>query len=252
LARAPDERVGKAYDLYKQGHKLVEIASQLNIPAGTVRRWKSTYKWDNERSEKKSERSHKKGPPKGNKNAVGNKGGAAPAENKNAEKHGFFSKWLPEETAEIMNTIKSLNPLDILWDNIVLQYAAIIRAQKIMYVTDKDEMIKEIKKTKVKSNSRNTEKTSSESSEEEFEYEFQFAWDRQATFQNAQSRAMSTLMNMIKQYDELLHKDWEAATEEQKARISLIKSQISKMSGTDNKDALQKLDEVLGEIKGVV
>lgn len=59
MARAPDERVNKAYELYKQGMKLVEIASQLNIPDGTVRRWKSTYKWDSERSEKKSERSVK-------------------------------------------------------------------------------------------------------------------------------------------------------------------------------------------------
>lgn len=59
MARAPDERVSKAYELYKQGMKLVEIASQLNLPDGTVRRWKSTYKWDSERSEKKSERSHK-------------------------------------------------------------------------------------------------------------------------------------------------------------------------------------------------
>lgn len=44
--------------------KLVEIASQLDVPAGTVRRWKSTYHWDseqqNERSEKKSERSESK------------------------------------------------------------------------------------------------------------------------------------------------------------------------------------------------
>ena len=60
MARAPDERVQKAHDLYKQGMKLVEIANQLNIPDGTVRRWKSTYKWDSERSEKKSERSQKK------------------------------------------------------------------------------------------------------------------------------------------------------------------------------------------------
>lgn len=59
MARAPDERVQKAHDLYKQGMKLVEIANQLNIPDGTVRRWKSTYKWDSERSEKKCERSQK-------------------------------------------------------------------------------------------------------------------------------------------------------------------------------------------------
>ena len=54
----------KARELYKGGMKLVEIASQLDVPAGTVRRWKSTYHWDgeqqSERSEKKSERSESK------------------------------------------------------------------------------------------------------------------------------------------------------------------------------------------------
>lgn len=51
----------KAYEMYKQGMKLVDIAAKLDIPPGTVRRWKSTHGWDGERSEcikkKKSERS---------------------------------------------------------------------------------------------------------------------------------------------------------------------------------------------------
>ena len=46
--------------MYLKGIKLVEIASRLNLPEGTVRRWKSTHKWDTERSDKKSERSEKK------------------------------------------------------------------------------------------------------------------------------------------------------------------------------------------------
>lgn len=54
----------KAYELYKQGMKLVDIAAELDVPPGTVRRWKSTHGWDGERSEcdmsKKSERSGKK------------------------------------------------------------------------------------------------------------------------------------------------------------------------------------------------
>ncbi|MCM1159367.1 MAG: hypothetical protein NC348_12860 [Clostridium sp.] len=29
---------------------LVDIARQLNRPAGTIRRWKSIYSWDGERS----------------------------------------------------------------------------------------------------------------------------------------------------------------------------------------------------------
>ena len=50
--RSPDSY--KAEEMYKQGMKLVEIASQLKLPEGTVRRWKCTYKWDSERSDKKA------------------------------------------------------------------------------------------------------------------------------------------------------------------------------------------------------
>lgn len=57
MARSPNEKAEEAHKLYKDGMKLVEIASQLNVPAGTVRRWKSTYCWD---GEQKSERSDKK------------------------------------------------------------------------------------------------------------------------------------------------------------------------------------------------
>ena len=59
MARAPNEKVNKAYKLYKQGYKLVDISKELNIPSSTVRRWKKTYNWDNERSDKNSERSLK-------------------------------------------------------------------------------------------------------------------------------------------------------------------------------------------------
>lgn len=60
MARAPDPRIEQAKAMYLEGEKLVEIASQLNLPEGTVRRWKCTHKWDNERSDKKSERSESK------------------------------------------------------------------------------------------------------------------------------------------------------------------------------------------------
>ncbi len=42
MARAPDPRIEKAKVMYLEGVKLVEIASQLNLPEGTVRRWKCT------------------------------------------------------------------------------------------------------------------------------------------------------------------------------------------------------------------
>lgn len=98
MARAPDERIEQAKTMYLKGMKLVEIASQLNLPEGTVRRWKSTHKWDNERSDKNNERSDRKsrGGQPGNKNATG------PPGNKNAVTTGEFETLLfdcldPEE-----------------------------------------------------------------------------------------------------------------------------------------------------------
>lgn len=60
MAKKPDEQIERARELYRQGMKLVDIAAELGRPEGTIRRWKSTYGWDGERSKKGSERSGKK------------------------------------------------------------------------------------------------------------------------------------------------------------------------------------------------
>lgn len=228
MARAPDERYEQAKAMYFKGEKLVEIASQLNLPEGTVRRWKSTHKWESERSDRNSERSHKKGPPKGNKNAAGNKGGAPPEQNKNAEKHGLFSRYLPEETLSIIQAMPR-SPLDILWDNIQISYAAIVRAQQIMYVTDKDD------RTTTQIQRKNGDTVT------EAPWEVQQAWDKQGNFLKSQARAQSELRSLIKQYDELLHKDWDMATEERRARIAQIKAQTDQITGNN-----QEVEDMVG------
>ncbi len=122
MARAPDDRIKQAKAMYLKGLKLVEIASQLNLPEGTVRRWKSTRKWDNERSDRKSERSHKMGPPIGNKNAVGH-GGTGPPENKNAVKTGEFEALffdaLEEDEKQLISMVQ-LNKEQLLLQEIQL------------------------------------------------------------------------------------------------------------------------------------
>ena len=215
--------------MYLQGQKLVEIASQLNLPEGTVRRWKCTHKWGNERSEKKSERSpkRKRGAQPGNKNSSG-----GPPGNKKAEKYGFFSKYLPEETREIFSAIDHADPLDLLWHQIQLSYAAIIRAQRIAYVKDQDDKTKETV-------------MSGETSDM---YSVQQAWDKQNNFLKAQARAQGEFRNMLKQYDEMVHKNWETASEEQRARIALMKAQMDKLTG--NNQEIEDLDDIEGEIYG--
>lgn len=201
--------------MYRKGMKLVEIANQLELPEGTVRRWKCTHKWDSERSEKKGERSkRKRGGQPGNHNATG------PPGNKNAEKYGFFSKYLPDETREIFYAIEDADPLDLLWHQIQIAYAAIIRAQRIAYV--KDQQDKAIEKVEKKTGKVTGER-----------WEVQQAWDKQSNFLKAQARAQGELRSMIKQYDEMLHKNWDLATEEQKTRIEAMKQ---KSMGMDDED----------------
>lgn len=207
---------------YQSGMKYKEIAKKYGVTINTVKSWKTRY-WscDKEKSvhTKPKKVCIQKGGQPGNQNAKGH-GGTGPLKNKNAEKHGLFAKYLPAETMDIINHM-SLSPLDILWDQIQVAYAAIIRAQSIMHVAGKDEMIKELKKEKLYSVKK--------SESQEKEWNFQFAWDRQAKFMSAQARAQSELRGLIKQYDNMLHKNWDMATDEQRSRIDLVKIQTEKI-----------------------
>ncbi|GIO00567.1 hypothetical protein J5TS2_12350 [Brevibacillus halotolerans] len=127
----------------------------------------------------------------------------------------------------------------MLWENIMIQYTAIIRAQRIMFVQDKEEMIKEIKKRKFEIvDTSMKEKASFEQMVTEEEYEFQFSWDRHATFLNAQSRAIATLQSLIKRYEDMLNSH--LATEEQRLRIEKLKIEVKELNGENDSDAHQQ------------
>jgi len=110
MPRARSENSLKAEQLYREGKKLTEIAKQMGVPDGTVRRWKHDHDWDGaikkkqtERSEKKNEKKkpnvrksatvalsvskpRKRGAPIGNKNSHG-----GPVGNQKARIHGAYS-----------------------------------------------------------------------------------------------------------------------------------------------------------------
>lgn len=191
---------------YLSGMKIKEIADKYNVSLNTLKSWIKRYKWSEEKK-KGAPLPKKQGAPLGNKNAVG---AGAPVRNNNAEKYGFFSKYLPDETKEIFDAISQADPLDLLWHQIQIAYAAIIRAQKIAYVKNHED--KTVEKIEDKTGNVIGEK-----------WEVQQAWDKQNEFLKAQARAQGELRSLIKQYDEMLHKDWELASEEQKIRIQVIK-----------------------------
>lgn len=231
--RSPDSY--KAEEMYKQGIKLVEIANRLNVSEGTVRSWKNRYNFDGKSNAtlQKNNRNvakKKRGGQPGNRNSVGH---GAPKGNQNAVKHGLFSRYLPEDTREIFFSLDSEDPLDLLWDQIKLAYTAIMRAQHIMHVRDREDVTKE------KIGSFETGDT----------YSVQQAWDKQASFLQAQAKAQKELTSMIRQYEELLHKNWDLATKEQKARIKQLKAKTEQIQGSDQnpiEDKVKKLFDAIG------
>lgn len=221
---------------YMAGMKYKEIAAKYGVTLNTVKSWKVRYGWDKKgvhtKSKKVCTQKKKPGAPKGNKNAVGH---GAPKGNQNAVKHGLFSRYLPEDTREIFFSLDSADPLDLLWDQIKLAYTAIIRAQQIMHVRDRED------KTSEKVGDSKGKIVSEK-------WEVQQAWDKQASFLQAQAKAQKELTTMIKQYEELLHKNWKLATKEQKARIAQLRAQTQKITGEGIE--VEDMSEIEAEIYG--
>lgn len=211
MPKAKNAKADEALGLYLQGLKLIEIAERLEVPPGTIRRWKNTYKWDNERSDKKANVRKKRGAPPGNKNGKG-----SPPGNKRAEKFGFLSKYLPDETKEIFDAVAKADPAEILWQQIQIQYAAIIRAQQIAHVIDRDDKTVEI----ISDGEAGTG------------YSIQQAWEKQENFLNAQSRAMMTLNQMIARYEKMV-------SGEQKMQVEKLQAEVDRLrnsSGGSSQD----------------
>ncbi|HFK1524055.1 MULTISPECIES: phage terminase small subunit [Bacillus cereus group] len=252
--RSPDRN--KAYEIFKEhngditNRKIAELlsTSEKTVSEKTVGGWKSKDGWidklngvlhKNERSTPKKDAEYSKKKPgapkgnknainnrggakKGNKNAVGNSGGSAPLRNGNAATHGLYRKYLPRELYDLKEELEEAiknDPLSILWESIMLQHAQIIHAQRIMFVKDNEDMTKELRKNKL-----------TESGYEE-EWEIQFAWDKQASFLNAQSKALSTLSALIRDFDRLANID-----DERRAKLEFIQVQIDKIKSNTNND----------------
>ncbi|MCG8401381.1 MAG: hypothetical protein MJA84_07260 [Firmicutes bacterium] len=186
-----------------------------------------------------------------------NHGGAPGAGGPNNLVHGLYAKILPDcdEFKEIVSDIEQADPFDIVWHDIVMLQAQISWSHRIMFVTAKDEMIKELRKKKVELGPNpgyNPEHPGSKSLEETYreeEWEFQFAWDRQATLLNAQAKAMQALDKLIIRYESLIenseHKGM--VVEEHRLKLDKLRAEISKLNGPDDDDTLDGLARAIKE-----
>lgn len=127
-----------AYEDWKAGMRYKDIAEKHGVTLTAIKTWAKRYfkpEWEKEQAEVATTQPEKLQPEKGlqppgqrkpggqpgNKNALGNHGGA-PAGNQNDLKHGFYRKALPPEAAAMMDDRgpiseeqRLLNELD-LWE----------------------------------------------------------------------------------------------------------------------------------------
>ncbi|MCM3598695.1 phage terminase small subunit [Metabacillus idriensis] len=234
MPRARDPNRDIAFEIWKKHKGEITnraLAKELNVLEKTISAWKSRDKWNAVLQKNESSTANKK-TKKNHGGQPGNRGNPSPStsfpkHNRASLKHGFFSKYIPQESLDIMEEIQERSIVDMLWDQIMIQYSAIIRAQRIMFVTDQNDMTKEIKKQKsVLSEMQETMET---------EWEIQFAWDKHATFLNAQSRAISELRSSIKQFDEMAHIDDERRLKLEQMRLGIekTKADIDKVNDDD-------------------
>lgn len=206
-----------------RGDTYKDIAARYGVPVTTVAYWRRKGGW-------KRQRKPKGGPPYGSHNARGNRGGkGGPRGNKFALKHGLFRRILPDDVRALAEEISHMDPLDILWQSICLKFAAILRAQSIMYVKDKDDVTKRVSMNGAAGTG----------------YQWTEAYEKQAAFLTAQSKAMTTLMGLIKQYEELCERG--LATEEQKLRIEALKQKIQQPDDMDSGPVIIRGEEDICE-----
>ena len=213
-----DER--EAFKLYKKNTPLSTIAEKMGIPMDVLERWHCQTDWDNYKTVV--------GEP-GHVNTVNVGVGTGPGVgNRNGVKHGLGTNWLPKEMMDIINTIDGRDTIDLLYDQILVQYTAIARAQGLMFVKDIEDNVEYIKR---------------EGEGGLIERDIQYAWDRYGRYLAAQSTAMNSLNTMIQSYERQLRAG--AGDEEQALRIKKLKKELETSRSVEDK--MQEYFEMLAK-----
>lgn len=201
--------------------KLVDIAEWLGVSAGQIRKWKHEYNWD-------AEVSKPRGAPKGNQNAVGNAGGSgAPPENDFSVTHGLFRRFMPEELIAMAEEFEDKDPIDMLWDMVVIWHTKIVYSLKITFVKDKSDQTKVLVK-----------KTRGDKSDTD-EWEYQHAHDKENATMKALATASRELRAAIRSFQAAAPEDDERRLKVQHMEVQILKAKaeianIEKAKGDTN------------------
>ncbi|WP_336883811.1 phage terminase small subunit [Priestia koreensis] len=225
MPRQRDPRRDEAFEIWKQHKGEITnraIADQLDVDEKKVAVWKQRDKWNvvqqiNESCTKKR-KTGKSADKKEKRSGNPNPKQQFTERNSAATKHGLFSKYLHREQIEIMDMLRDLDISNQIWLHIEIKSSAIIRMQKIMWVEDANDHLKE------ESGNSWGEGGGGES------FKVAFAYERYESYIKAQSRAMAEYRNLVKQFLELAHFD-----DERRLKLEQIDVNIQKAKAELNK-----------------
>ncbi|AXN58311.1 terminase small subunit [Bacillus phage Wes44] len=161
-----------------------------------------------------------------------------PANKRNYARTAVNSPWLaymPDDVVELMRKMEQADPLDILYDQIRLQWSMIVRGQEIMYVSSQEDI----------------DKFKTSMSMESDSWEIHTSWDKYGKFMSAMSTAQKELRFLIQQFMDIA-----PVEDERRARIKAIEAttelteqRIKALKG-NTKDTTM-LEVLIGAMEGV-
>jgi len=236
------EAIRKEYE--QGGITLAKLADKHEIKLGTLKSKKSREKWGATVATQ-SKKDAKVATKKPKERPKQNRGNPNPVKkfterNQVARKHGLRSKYFSPEQVAIMEDFEDADVLDQLWMQIEIKFSAIINMQKMMWLSDPSDHLKELSGV-------GESKT----------YKVAFAYERYEAYIKALSRATSEYRNMVKHYREMTDEDdvrlkkldmakMEANLMRAEAEAIIVKNKADMLEGaTQNQTLLQAVFDAI-------
>lgn len=237
----------QAKKYYEKGWKYKDISEKLSVPLNTLKSWRKRDKLERGGATKEVQPTNR-GAPKGNQNAIGNKGNSRaspPKRNKNAVKTGeyetIFADMLSDEEKDIYSTMND-DPFFILDEEIrilkIRQYRMLKRIKDAEAGLNDEEVerlqqLRKVKEPSVIDGKMVTVKREVLKDVQVTRKTFRKLDDILA-IEDALTRVSNQLIKAIKQQKELLSTDKKSLLME--AQIEKIKLETDKLSGGSSND----------------
>ncbi|AFE86237.1 putative terminase small subunit [Bacillus phage PBC1] len=150
-------------------------------------------------------------------------------------KNSPWLKHIPFEVLDIMQDMEEVDPLDILYDQIRLQWSIIVRAQEIMFVEDKDD----------------TTKFKSSDGMDSTGYEIHAAWDKHGKFMTQLTAAQKELRGLIKEFMTIAPVEDERRLRMAQIQASTELTQLTAAKLKGERKDTSMLDVLIGAMQGV-